>query len=581
LNETKSKSCLLVFIGMVLGALTMISLIVFLVIIIIMGFSKNNIIIKNNTWLVLDFPGDIVEKSFTKVPDMFGGNRDKIELYNYLNAIHKAAGDDRITGIIINGDLTFYSRAHSEEIGSALLKFKESGKEIVAWFSNGINRNYHLCLFADKIYMPDTDSAGLTINGFSQILPYYKDALDRIGIEFNVIHIGNYKGSGENYVRNSMSEELRESYDSVLNSLYNQFLKEIKKNRKIEESKIASLIENGSTLMMTPSSAKEYGFIDDLMTYTELCDHLSFNRPFNTISIYDYISVIKKNTNQNKIAIIYAEGIINNYYSGETKLQGDIVGAKTFIYDINKIKKDNNIKAVIIRINSPGGSALASELILKAIKDLQKSKPVYVSMGPIAASGGYYIACSGEKIFASPSTITGSIGVVSLLMNYNKLTDNIGIKFETIKKHKYDDFLSSNRKPTQEEIELLKKSMKNIYKEFTKHVMDERKINEENINSIAEGRIWTGTQAVKNKLVDLLGNLIDVIDFAAEKNNLDTYTIESYPTPPNFFDRLSEVNRIELDLLKDENIKKILNIYNYYLENGRNPSYLLPYYDIP
>ncbi|MCK4798768.1 MAG: signal peptide peptidase SppA [Spirochaetes bacterium] len=572
------KSFLLIFAGMIIGIILFISLITFIFI----NFSKNPVIVKNNSWLILNFTGQISEKPLSNISSLLGGQK-RIELIKYINSIENAATDNKISGIIINGDISFYTSVHVKEIRNSLEKFKKSGKKINAWFSTANNNNYSLCLSADNIYMPDTDSASLTIKGYSLSIPYCKKGLDKLGLEFNVIHIGNYKGAGENYARDNMSEELRESYLSLLNSFYNQNINEISNARNIKINKLQKMMKSGKTIFMTPNAAEKAGFIDGKKNYQELIKSLSYNSSLNTISIYDYALSLRKKEKIDKIAILYAEGLITNYYSGNNKLSGDIIGAKTFIQDINKIKEDKNVKAVIIRVNSSGGSALASELILQALQDLKKKKPVYVSLGPIAASGGYYISCGADRIFTSPYTVTGSIGVVSLLLNHKNLNEKLGINFETIKKHKYDDFLSPTRKPSDDEINILRKSMKNIYNEFTGHVIKERKIEKKEISKIAEGRVWTGVQAVKNNLADEIGGLLDALNYAVTKNNIENYSIDSYPAAPNIFDKLSNINQINfyLDIYNDENIKRLLNLYLFYSKNGTSPCLVLPFYQLP
>ncbi len=579
IKMNKSRSCLFIFIGFCIGIVATVVLLVFLILFII-NITSTPGIARNNSWLVLNFSGSITEKPISKVPTFLGGNFRQMELIDYLLAIDNAGYDEKISGIIIDGDVNFHSRVHMEEIGSSLERFKKSGKKVIAWLSNGDNSNYYLCTYADEIYMPDTESASLSINGYAYSIPYYKNLFDKVGLDFNVIHIGSYKGTGENYVQNEMSDELRESYNTLLGGIYKEFINHISKKRKIDLKKLELLLSSGKTIMMTPDEAKGYGFIDDKKSYSELMQYLN---KYNSkpISIFEYAySINSPALSYNKIAIVYAEGIISNYYSGTSRFYGDIIGEKTFINDLKEIKDNKSIKAVIIRVNSPGGSALASELILQAINGLKKEKPVYFSFGPIAASGGYYISCDADRIFVNPSTITGSIGVVSILMNYEKLSEKIGINMEIIKKHQYDDFLNPNRKPTGKEIQMLRNSMGKIYKEFTGHVISGRNIDKNKISKIADGRVWTGNQAISNNLADEIGGLFDVIEYAQKKNNLKNCTIVSYPVPPSFVEKLSEYNQISIEekLLKQANFKELLSLYLFYSENGIKPATLLPYY---
>ena len=548
------KALLLILSGMFLGFI----FIIVAIIIVALSFSPNTVEVKKNSWLVIDFDGEIREKPISEFRNLLNLSKKEIELLKYIKAIEYAQYDRRIEGILINGDLTFYPKAYAEEITKSIEKFKTSGKKVYAWFSTGENANYNFCLVADKIYMPKTNSASLTLTGYNLSLPYLKEGFDKLGVEFNVLHIGDYKGSGENLVKNSISPQLKESYTTFYDDIYNDFIKSISQKRDITTESLAKLFESGKTIFMTPTKAREYKFVDEIENFETLTNNISFNN-FNGVSIYNYSTLLQKKIGTKKIAIVYADGSIYNYYSGSSRFEGDVVGAKSFIKDIEKIKRDESIKAVILRVNSPGGSALASELMLQSILELKKGKPVYVSMGPIAASGGYYISLGGEKIFAQRSTITGSIGVVSVLVNYQKLTDKLGINFETIKKNQYDDIFSPTRNVTSEEELIMIKSMKEIYSEFTTHLIEERNIESNRVPKIAEGRIWTGNQAKEIGLIDEIGGLNDTLQYVIETNDIRDYEIISYPTPPDFFQELqsSTETKIKDTFLNDKGIRQV------------------------
>lgn len=572
------KSLLLIIFGMIIG----VSLLIGSLVLFSLSFSTVKTEVKSNSWLIIDFSGDIKEKPVSEFRNLFNLKQKELELIKYLKAIEFAAYDKRIDGIVINGDFTFYSKAYIDEITNAIMKFKESGKKVYGWFSTGENSNYTLCLAADKIYMPKTNSANLSLTGYNITLPYLKDGLDKLGVEFNVVHIGSYKGTGEHLVKNKISDELKNSYTSFYDDIYTSYLKSISERRKISEEKLNRLFADGATLFMTPKEAKEYGFIDDIANYEELTNQISFNK-FNHVSIFEYANMLQKKIRENKVAILYADGSIYNYYNSSDRFQGEIVGAKSFISDIQKIKDDSSIKAVIIRVNSPGGSALASELMLQSILELKKIKPVYVSMGTMAASGGYYISLGGDRVFASPSTLTGSIGVVSVLMNYKKLTENLGVNFQTIKKNKYDDIFSPVRSFDPEENRMLIKSMEEIYSEFTGHLVKERKIDKSVVPDIAEGRIWTGKQAKELKLVDEIGGLNETLLYATKTNSIKDYEIISYPDVPDFFDELQSgyETKVENELMNNKLTRQIMNLYYYIINTKEKNSLILPYYDIP
>jgi len=579
-NQMKNflKSFLLIVAGMILGG----TLLIVSLIAVSLSFSPKSVVVKKNSWLVINFSGNVKEKPVSEFKNLFNFSQKELQLIKMLKAIEFAGFDGRIEGILINADLTFYPKAYVEEIDSAIRKFRKSGKKVYAWFSTGENSNYNLALSADKIYMPKTNAANLTLTGYNVTIPYLKEGLDKLGVEFNVLHIGNFKGTGENLINKNISQELRSSYANFYNCVYEDFIKYVSQKRDIPEEKLANLFSVGKTIFMTPLEAKESGFIDEIANYEELTKEISFNN-FSGVSIFDYASMLQNKTSTSKVAILYADGSIYNYYNASDRIEGEIVGAKSFIKDVEKIKSDASIKAVIVRVNSPGGSALASELILQSILELKKVKPVYVSMGTVAASGGYYISLGGDRVFAEKSTLTGSIGVVSITMNYKKFTDNLGINFETIKKNKYDDIFSPVRSSTEEENKLMIKSMRDIYEEFTGHLVKERKIDSKAVSSIAEGRIWTGIQAKSIGLVDEIGGLSDVLEFAITENKIKDYEILSFPSPPDFFDELQSgiETKFSQNVFFDKNIKKIANLYHFVVNDKNKRALIIPFYDIP
>ena len=569
------KYFLMVFAGIIIGVLSTF----ILIFVIVLSFKEPVKAVNNNSYIVLDYPFELKEKPQTIMPGFFGLSGNNIQLLDMLRSIRHASTDDKIKGILINADLSHFQRTHIEELGKELEKFRDKGKKVYAWFSSGYNNNYLLGIYADEIYMPESSSALLTLQGYDITSPYMKKGLDKLGIDFNVIHTGNYKGTGENLVKNEISEESSEKYRSIYNSIFDKNMEEISRRRKIEKNVLISLISSGKTIMMTAKEAESSGFIDGFANFNELEE-----RSKNKISIIDYAKTLQASPSANKIAVIYAEGTIYDT-DGIDPFGNDIVSAESFISDIEKIKRDIDIKAVVIRINSPGGSSLASEMMLKEIIKLKKEKPVYISMGPTAASGGYYISSEGTEIFTSDTTITGSIGVVSILMNYESLAENLGIKFETVKKFKYDDIFSSYRKPTSDEIEIMRRTNRKVYDEFVAHVIKGRKIPENKIDGLAEGRLWTGSQAVKNRLADHIGGLYDAIEYASKQNHINDYQIVSYPVPESFISKImnespiSNKNALIKELIngeKDTKIKQVLSLYNYSTENGKKPSMLMP-----
>jgi len=536
------KNLLFVLLGFGISIFFIFMLVFFLSV----SFALPSVVVEKNSYLELNFSGKLVETPLSEFSGLFTGRAvGEMEFIKYLKAIDMASRDRRIDGIIINGDKTFYSRSHVEEIREALDKFKKTGKPVYGWLSNANNTNYSILLSADKIYAPDTDSANLTLSGYNVTIPYFAEGMSKIGIEASAIHIGDYKGSYENYSRNSMSAELESSYKKLYDDVHNEFLLSIAKYRLISLDKVKELFNSNKTVMITPELAKEYSLIDGFYYFEDLKKFC--NPDYKSVNIYDYSKLLDSIEQNSKIAVIYAEGVISEGYS--MGFNRDSVDYDVFRSDVREIIKNSSIKAVVLRVNSPGGSALASELILQELLELKKHKPLYVSFGPIAASGGYYIGCKGDRIFTSPSSIAGSIGVVSVLFNYEELADKLGVNFETVKKYKYDDLYYPNKKATADEISLIKNSMNKIYNEFTAHVSEGRGIEAGALKNIAEGRVWSGAQAVANGLADEIGGLFKTLDYAAVENNIKGYSIVSYPRPDGFLDTLSS----EMGVMFNEN----------------------------
>lgn len=536
--------------------------------------------ISEGTYLLYDFAGQISEKPLPS-DKLFDDNR-KVQLYKMINALQAAKFDDKIEGILVNGDMVFLSSDHAYELSIALDDFKRSGKKVYAWTSEIRNSNYMLLASCDQIYMPDSASAVISLKGYSISVPYFKDLFDNFGISYSVVHSGNFKGTGENYIRRSMSDEMKSQYSLVLDSLYLKRLSDIAENRKIDFNKLEKLYSSGKSVFMTPEEALDLNLIDGFKTYEEVLSQLFFNSKPKLVPIVQYSMTLNKSNANDKIAVIYADGAINNYYSGEDIYGNSSIGAKTFNSDIEKIIKDNTVKGVIIRVNSPGGSALASEMILRQIVKLKEHKPVYISMGQYAASGGYYISAAADKIIASPYCITGSIGVVSIFMDLSELFNKHGIKFETIKRNRYDDIYSISRKPQSDELELMEKLSRGIYDEFTSHVKKFRDISDSRIDELADGRIWSGVQAVSNNLADETGGFQHTIQSMKDKLGLVKVQLDEYPKPLSFMERIKSgrgvsAGKILYDMTgRSREMSKLTEIYSLYLENGVKPVLYLP-----
>ncbi len=540
------------------------------IILIIIVTAGSKVVVLPNSYLEINFRGELKEKPQPDLPSFLNNGRESLELFKIIGSIQKAKTDPNIKGILINGDLISYSMAHIEEIGAALTDFREH-KEVVSWISNGNNSNYALSLYADEISMPETESASLFLKGYSLTIPYLKGSFDKLGIEFTVLHEGSYKGSGENYVLNNMSDELKSSYSIFLDDYFNSYLSKISDKRELDKQSLYNLFNDSKLVYISPIQSYGLGLIDSTNDLYSLRKKINKRGWSNRISVSQYAKSINNQIRNVKVAVLYIDGTIINDYSGTSSFSNeDFVGALSIVNDIEKIRKDKSIRAVVLRINSPGGSALASELIYTAIEDLKKEKPVYSSFGPYAASGGYYIGCVGDKIFTDASTLTGSIGVVSIMANHEELNNKLGVSFETIKKFSMDDIFNSSRKPTDSELIVLKRSMSNIYSEFSSRVLKNRIIDREKFSQIAEGRVWTGNQAIDLNLADFKGGMIDTIEYAVKENGIGEYSIEHYPKAPGLFESLSSgVGRASLKL--PAKLSKLLDRINFYSEHINTP----------
>ena len=527
------------FIKRVLSTLTGIILfcVLFFLGIIFLGFILGSggddvVIVKDNSVLelTLDFPiKDYAGKTeFAEYPFL---NEDaKNGLFNIIDAINYAETDNKIKGISIDNNFISAGISQTKALRDALLKFKESGKFIVAYADIYTQKDYYLSSVADTIYM---NPAGMMeFKGLSTEQLYFKDFQEKSGVKMEVVRFGKYKSAVEPFLENEMSDNNREQITAYLSSLWSEIKHDISKSRSIDETRLNIIAD--SLLARNATLAKSSKMIDRIAYHDEYINGLKFalgvekDKKLKTISVADYAihtaGELKLKSNKNRIALIYAEGEII-YGEGDE----NSVGQGTMSASLKKAREDDKIKAVVLRINSPGGSALASELIWREIELTKKVKPVVVSMGNVAASGGYYIACNADKIIAEPTTITGSIGVFGTLPNAKVLAERMGINAEQVVTNKNAVTYSFFEDMTEDQHAFIKEGVIDIYELFTKRVADGRGMNQDDVKAIAQGRVWTGTAAVKNGLVDELGGLDLALKYAAESAGIEEYKINEFP----------------------------------------------------
>lgn len=513
---------------------------IFILIIAAMSFgSSDKYNLKDNTVLTLKLEGTLSERvepnSFL---DLIGQNTDlEIGLDDILSSIKKAKENDNIKGIYINSGAFAASNASLKEIRDQLADFKESGKFVIAYADVYSQGCYYLSSVADKVIM--NPQGNLDLHGLSSSPTFYKGLLDKIGIEMQIFKVGTFKSAVEPFMLDKMSDANREQVTAYINDIWSTITSEISDSRKISVEKINQLTDSLQTFKLANASVTN-GLVDTLMYETEVKEYLKDllkvekAKDVRMASIKDMTSVpfVKESKSKDVIAILYAEGSINN---GSGK---DGITDKRYVKEIEKLKDNDKVKAVVFRVNSPGGSAYASEQIWKAITDLKAKKPVVVSMGDYAASGGYYIACNASKIIAQPNTLTGSIGIFGMFPNVEGLTKKVGLSFDNVKTNKFADFGDATRPMRPEEKVILQQYIEHGYDLFLTRCSEGRNIPKDSLDHIAQGRVWTGNQALKIGLVDALGNIDTAIQEAAKLAKLDDYSLQDYPKKVDFLESL-------------------------------------------
>ncbi|MBS1529763.1 MAG: signal peptide peptidase SppA, partial [Bacteroidetes bacterium] len=462
-----------------------------------------------------------------------------IGLNDILANIKRAKTDPNIKGIFLDESYLLSGQATTEEIRNALIDFKHSGKFIVAYSEVYTQSFYYLASVADKIYI--NPKGIFEFRGFSSQITFLKGTLDKLGIEAQVIKVGTYKSAVEPFVLTKMSPANREQVTSYLGSLYDHFLTGISESRKMNKDSLFDVANN--MRIQFPEDAMKYHLVDGMKYRDEVLDELkertdaASKSDLHSVELADYTNAADKpdkKISKNHIAIIYASGEIQGGDGDENTIGSDRISEA-----LRKARLDDNVKAVVLRVNSPGGSSLASDVIWREVYLTKKVKPIIVSMGDLAASGGYYISCAADSIYAEPNTLTGSIGIFAIIPNLQKLfNDKLGMTFDGVKTGKYADLGDVSRPLSPEEKAILQNNVNRGYDEFTKAVAAGRHKSQAYINSIGQGRVWTGSQAVKIGLVDKLGNINDAIKSAAKMANLKNYTLFGYPEQKSIFARL-------------------------------------------
>ncbi len=473
----------------------------------------------------------------------------KITFSEIYKAINFAINDDNISTVFINLDTTTFSTPQIEEITPLFNKLKEKNKKIVAYGENLDNSSYQIGLLANEIVVPKTENTDIHLGGYSISNMYFKNILDKFGIKFEVIHVGSHKSYGEEYYRENISKEQKETLTRIYDKKLEEYISNISKVRKIDKETVRNKLLNGEYALISPKTARDLSLVDSLENYSDLSHNLNITDD-NSITIQDYISKVSENNNsENNIAVIYLDGDIDSVSStyGNTNITSE-----NFKVKLDKALEINNLKGIVIRINSGGGSALESKKIYDMIMELKV--PVYISIGNIAASGGYYISSAADKIFIEKFGLTGSIGVVSMLPKYVGTLNKLNINVNHITRGKYLNISDPSVELTNEDRIAYMNRLEAVYNEFKNDILVKRTgLNPNSLENIAQGKVWLGLEAKELKLVDEIGGLYDTIDSLQNSLQLDNkYSIvDIYSTQE--YSNLTDILKSNIGLLKFKN----------------------------
>ena len=511
------------------------------------AMSESETTVRENSIFLLDLTGNVSERyQQNPLDQILGEKQTTYGLDDILSSIKKAKENENIKGIYLNAGAYNCSTASLQAIRNALVDFKESGKFIVAYSGMYTQSAYYIASVADKIIV--NPSGNIMWHGLSVQTMFFTDLLKKVGIEMQIFRVGTYKSAVEPFTETAMSQANREQTQAFVSSLWEQFVTDVSASRNLTPERLNELAD----LNMDFQSAETYienGLADTLMykdgvlTYLKKLTDCKEDQELSVLTLNDMTNV-KRNTPKDK-----SGNIIAVYYAyGEIDSQADIaydegINSEKVIKDLRKLRENKDVKAVVLRVNSPGGSAYASEQIWREVSLLKEEKPVIVSMGDYAASGGYYISCAATQIVAEPTTLTGSIGIFGMFPDVSKLVnDKLDIHIDGVKTNQLSDIGIINRPFNPEEQALIQNMVNEGYELFTKRCADGRNIPIEELKKIAEGRVWTGAMAKELKLVDELGGLDKAIAIAADTANVENYTILSYPAKEDIFTSLLNIN---------------------------------------
>ena len=529
----------------------------------IVSTADTETIVKKNSVMMLDLNGVLVERTQESplgiLSQLFSDDSNTYGLDDILSSIKKEKENENIKGIYLQASMLGTSYASLQEIRNALLDCKPSGKFITAYGDSYTQGLYYHSSVADKVLL--NPKGMIEWKGIASAPLFYKDLLQKIGVEMQIFKVGTYKSAVEPFISTEMSPANREQVTAFINSIWGQVTEGVSASRSLPVDSLNALADR--MLMFYPAEESvQCGLADtliyrnDVRNYLKQWVDLKEDDRLPVLGLSDMINVKKnmpKDKSGNIVAVYYASGEITDYSGSSTSEEG-IVGTKV-IRDLRKLKDDEDVKAVVLRVNSPGGSAFASEQIWHAVKELKTEKPVIVSMGDYAASGGYYISCVADTIVAEPTTLTGSIGIFGMVPNVKELSEKIGLTYDVVKTNKFSDFGNIMRPFNQDEKTLMQMMITQGYDTFVNRCAEGRHMSKEAIEKIAEGRIWTGEAAKELGLVDVLGGIDTALEIAVRKAGIEGYTVVSYPAKQDLLSSLLDTkptNYVESQILKSK-----------------------------
>ena len=466
-----------------------------------------------------------------------------IGIWDAIQAIEAAAADPGIKYILLRADAASGGVSSLEELRAALAEFRKSGKAVVAYTENPTSGSYYLASVADKVYMTSYHGGSPQMTGMASQMIFLKDILDKVGVNYQLIRHGKYKSAGEMYIKNAPSDENREQYQVMVNSLWKTISNTTADSRDFTVEKLNELIDN--LALNFPEDFLENGLVDELLDHeglvTKLCDLAQVEKveDLHLVSFADYVDAkVSHLRGKENVAILFADGEIvegNDY---------EEISSGRFVAQIDKIRKDNTIKAVVLRVNSPGGSVIASEKIRSALKLLMAEKPVVASYGNYAASGGYWISAGVNKIYSDATCLTGSIGVFSMIPEFSKTAGKVGVNLVTVGSNKHSDMYSLMRPFDAEETASMQAYVDDVYERFVGLVAEGRSLEKQAVDDMAQGRVWVGTDAIGLGLVDEIGGLRQAVDYAASLAGYVTdsdYRVVTYPVVPTQAEQIMDM----------------------------------------